>query len=233
MNRFKENSTTKLLQYASVVEHCQRNWQDTPVSQKHIDSIVKVATTMPTKQNNEYYSILVVTDPKHRHNINLLCVNDGDAPTIYANTQMSAPVLILFFETKGRFRPDGHDRLEITEVDNYSYNAGFAIGMSAGAAAIEAAANGLHTGFCKCFLSKEIKEYLHENIAMKSDDPKLHIANKDNGTVELIIGVGYGLKDIPHNKVYYGNTYDPVWNPNSRKWDLRQTYRKKIHVDQI
>ena len=224
---------SNLIQYVSVAEHCQRNWQETPVKQKHIDSIIKVATTMPTKQNNEYYSILVVTDPVHRHEINLLCVNDGDEPTIYANTQMSAPVLILFFETKGRFRPDGHDKLEITEKDNYSSNAGFAIGMSAGAAAIEAAANGLNTGFCKCFLSKEIKEYLHENIAMKSDNPKLHIANKDNGTVELIIGVGYGLKDIPHNKVYYGNTYDPVWNPNSRKWDLRQTYRKKIHVNQI
>ena len=224
---------SSIIDYVKIAEHCQRNWQDKPVDQNIINSVLKVCTTMPTKQNNEYYSVLVVTDPKHRHEINMLCVNDGDDTTIYANTQMSAPVLILYFETKGRLRPGSHDILERTENDNYSYNAGLAISMSAGAAAIEAAANGLNTGFCKCFLTNELQTYLHENVAMKSSNPKLHIANKDNGTVELLIGLGYGLEHTPHNKVFYNENHDPVWNPNSKRWGLRKTYRKKIITHQV
>ena len=71
------------------------------------------------------------------------------------------------------------------------------------------------------------------NVAMKSDNPKLHIANKDNGTVELLIGLGYGRENTPHNKVFYNGNHDPVWNSQSRRWGLRQTYRKKIITQQV
>jgi len=230
---------SSIIDYVKIAEHCQRNWQDKPVDQSIIDSILEVCTTMPTKQNNEYYSVLVITDPKHRHEINMLCVNDGDKPTIYANTQASAPVLLLFLGTKGKLKPESFDRLEKTRKDevtpdsSYQQNVELAISMSAGAAAIEAAANGLKTGFCKCFIEKDITNYLHENIVAHSDNPKLHIANKKNGVTELIVGIGYGKENQPHNKVFYEHNRDPIWNPDARKWGLRQTYRKKILTDQV
>ena len=54
-----------LIQASLVAERCQRNWDHSrPVNKDDVDTLVQVATNMPTKQNIGYYSLLVSTNQK-------------------------------------------------------------------------------------------------------------------------------------------------------------------------
>ena len=51
------------LSQLSQWQHCQRNWDlSKAVSDEDVDNLVKIATQMPIKQNNDYFDLVVVRD---------------------------------------------------------------------------------------------------------------------------------------------------------------------------
>ena len=54
-----------LIKASLVAQRCQRNWDySTPVTSEDVETLTKVATTMPTKQNVDYFELLVSTNAK-------------------------------------------------------------------------------------------------------------------------------------------------------------------------
>jgi len=142
----------KLLNYAKQVVPCQRNWNEKFIMpSQHIDYIVDVATTMPSKNQQEVYELYVITN---RNLINKIFevsyhVDDTGAEKQYGirrqNSQVRANLLLLW--TDGPIK-------EEKIVDT------LAIGISSGAAALAGAELGYKTGFCACFNYKEINRIL-------------------------------------------------------------------------
>ena len=61
----------KLLETASEnANHCQRNWdRNTRISKDVRDSLINIATNLPTKQNQAYYHLLVSDNPAYNKKI--------------------------------------------------------------------------------------------------------------------------------------------------------------------
>ena len=184
--------------YVNIAEHCQRNWdQTTPVSDDIIKAVVTSATNMPTKQNLEYYSLVVVQDHMIRKEINRLSVAPNDRKSVFINTQMSAPVLLLWIghNYKKKYWPKVK---EDDTKENAIKNTFTAIGISSGAAALTAVEHGLKTGFCSCF-HPDMDKYLKKHVTGRANgiDAKLHVA----------LGIGYPAKGHPYNRVFLENMY--------------------------
>lgn len=168
--------------------HCQRNWSDISVPKEIIDELISVATNMPTKQNEEYYTLLVSVDSDYNHNVYMHGYTTSNQvlglpfelrhKTNY-NTQLRAPLLFQWLVDTSR--PFKHG--------NYNPDGLLSIGVSSGAVALAANKLGLKTGFCIC---------LHK-------EPILEIVNKKYDTgfndIALTLGIGYPRTDIDHNIV--------------------------------
>ena len=51
------------LSQLSEWQHCQRNWDlSRTVSDEDVDNLVRIATAMPIKQNNDYFDLVVIRD---------------------------------------------------------------------------------------------------------------------------------------------------------------------------
>lgn len=170
-----------LLNYAQAVEPCQRNWDhNKPVLDQDIEYIVKVCTTMPTRQNLNAYQLHVVTDKKVINDIYKISYNPSDFEnTFLRNSQSSAPLLLIWSV------PD--NTLEQTNL--FDSDVSIAVGISSSAAALSAAELGYKTGFCKCFLRDKLKEIL--NIKGK----------KFEAEPIVILGIGYPKEDLSHSTI--------------------------------
>jgi hypothetical protein len=135
----KEDLTKFIIESAKSTEGCQRNWDyDYTIPQDHIDTIVTTAITMPTKQNLEFYSLVVSTDRDFNYNFYLRTFKDEIGfPNQGRNAQTNAPLLLLWFKNQ--------------EIQGGS---GINIGVSAGATALVANMLGYKTGFCCCMEDK-------------------------------------------------------------------------------
>lgn len=133
-----------LLEYAKSAEPCQRNWNEEEVlPSEHIDYISEVCTTMPTKQNLNCYKLLVITNRSVIDQIFLAAYDPRESrKTFGKNAQVRANCVFAWI--------DGPDKVN---RDNDFY---INIGISSGAAALAAAELGYKTGFCKCFIEKEV-----------------------------------------------------------------------------
>ena len=49
---------------SKIVNHCQRNWEYTPIPNEHVDAIVDAGRNMPTKQSTKSYTIVKITNPE-------------------------------------------------------------------------------------------------------------------------------------------------------------------------
>ena len=49
---------------SKIVNHCQRNWEYTPIPNEHIDAIVDAGRNKPTKQSTKSYTIVKITNPE-------------------------------------------------------------------------------------------------------------------------------------------------------------------------
>lgn len=169
----------KLLDYAKKIEPCQRNWDETyVVPDEHIDYITEVCTTVPTKQNRNVYSLIVVTD---RDIINKIFEVSYEPTLKYTTYKKNSQVLsnALFIWIEGQEKGEHADDLDI------------AVGISSGAAALAGAELGYSTGFCKCFIDGPLRKILKRSIGVRAKKIVLMlgigIPNKDYNTRQVVI----------------------------------------------
>jgi hypothetical protein len=172
----KENLSKLIIEAVKSAEGCQRNWDHSHViSQEDIDTIVNTATNMPTKQNQEFYSLVASTDQKFNHDFYLKTFTDDKG--LYnegRNSQTDAPLLLIWIRNK-----------EFKKKENTYEGAGpVSIGVSAGATALVANMLGYKTGFCAC-------------INKKKSIPMLAQKNIFTTDIELALGIGMPDTDMP------------------------------------
>jgi len=176
---------SKILEWAKTAEHCQRNWLDLPVQPSDIDTIVEACTTMPTKQNELHYELVVVTDPWYRAKVAKYAVNtiDKKGRTLprHGNPQMLAPLQLIWFSNQQSLQG--------------RRDASNSIGISSAAAALCAQELGLRTGFCACARGDIIRDLFADCF---DRDPCLMV-------FELMMGIGHAPSDVPHNSYSQGH----------------------------
>ena len=160
-------------------ERCQRNWDHSrPIPEEDIKKIVDVATTMPTKNNREYYELIVSTNP----DFNRLCYEYSIDPRnehfkdrkIHRNTQVNAPLVIIW-------KPASLEDLDNPFNDNFLKDYHISIGISSGASVLTANQMGYKTGYCGCIEENELFDTIEKNYNISTK-------NRFNA---LIVGFGY------------------------------------------
>lgn len=172
----------------NTTERCQRNWDhNINFSNGDLELLIKVATTMPTKQNQEYYELVVSTDIAFNKEIYKIAYHtESEKPPSYKNHynyQVAAHALFLW--------------CPYTDFNNkfgdYEITGRMSMGISAGAVALSANQLGYKTGFCACFdhdlLIEKINNKINSNIA----------------SVEVGLGIGHPNLNFPSNKVVENN----------------------------
>ena len=181
---------TKLVYDSLKAEHCQRNWDlNYYIPDNDLDVLVKVATTMPTKQNRDYYKLIVSTDREFNKIAHSLSMDPSNPHTPRRNSQVNANVLFIYaknlnFEnTKNKF------------VDNHDNNTSMAVGISSGALAFAATQLDYRVGFCQCYLQDRLKEeLLKKNIILDNDED-----------IKLLVGIGKPMSNYNWNQVIINN----------------------------
>jgi len=162
-------------------ERCQRNWDHSrPIPEEDIKKIVDVATTMPTKNNREYYELIVSTNP----DFNRLCYEYSIDPRnehfkdrkIHRNTQVDAPLLLMW-------RTTDLDRIDNPFDDSYQKDFHISVGISSGASVLTANQMGYKTGYCQCFNTGPLFDILEQKFNL----PIVNTIYKDL----LVVGIGH------------------------------------------
>jgi nitroreductase len=163
-----------LKKYAETAERCQRNYDITQLLPKeHVDYILSVCTTMPSKNNKNLYRLLAIQNTSISKKIYIKGAwaagdpNLKEVPNQYRNGQVYAPLLLIW---DGSICPKGRNSRE----DHL-----MAVGISSGAAALAAAELGYKTGFCVCFEEKKVEGVLNK-----------HIGQTLNLKITLMLGIG-------------------------------------------
>lgn len=172
---------------AKSANHCQRNWSDRLVEDSIVEELIGVAVNMPTKQNQEFYSLLVSTDAEFNHTVymNSYSISDENILNVPVerrhltnhNTQMRAPLQFHYLIKYGK-------QFEFNPLDGTAF---ISIGVSAGAVALAANQMGLKTGFCCCIYA----------------EPLMDIINKEFNTTQngmlVSLGIGYPQETLASN----------------------------------
>lgn len=178
-----------ILNLAQTAERCQRNWEYTTIPQNHIDEIVNVCTTMPTKNNISYYNLYVSTDLDFNKSVYDISVNPYDEGTIKRNSQVNAPLLLIW--TNNSTITDSLFQ-KVDDPSIIDRDISMSVGISSGAAALAAVNLGYKTGFCKCFIQDSLIELL---------DSKFDNAHEPF----LMLGIGLPDESYERNQVIQNN----------------------------
>jgi nitroreductase len=190
-----------LVDHAKSANHCQRIWSDRKIDQVIIEELVGVAVNMPTKQNEEYYGLLVTTDQEfnefvymnsHTYEDAVLNLPFEQRHLTNTNTQMRAPLVFLWLAK--------HKKFEHGDLNKEGL---ISIGVSSGAVALAANQLGLKTGFCCCLYKPPLLEKINQEWSINYQD------------IIIALGIGYPEEHYPHNTVRrpdgsitYKNTYE-------------------------
>jgi len=172
-----------IINSVNTAERCQRNWDHSkPVLKEHIQQIVEVATTMPTKNNRGYYDLVVSTNPEFNRTCYKYAVDPRNLHfkdrEIHRNTQVDAPLLLLW-------RTTDLDNIDNPYDDSYQKDFHISVGISSGAAVLTANHLGYRTGYCQCFDSDKLFNVLEQKFSL----PIVNTRYKD------ILAVGIGHPD--------------------------------------
>jgi hypothetical protein len=179
---------------AQSANHCQRNWSDQAAPPDVVKTLSDIAVNMPTKQNQEFYKLIVSTDQEYNNFVYLHGYDETDKMVMHLpfedrhktnrNTQLRAPLLFQWIFDSQAF-PAADLKNSIEELHNGV--AHLSVGISAGAVSIAANSLGLKTGFCSCLHQQPVKEKLEA------------LLNITVSNVYLTLGIGYPREDLPHN----------------------------------
>ena len=179
---------------AQSANHCQRNWSDQTVPPDVVKTLSDIAVNMPTKQNQEFYKLIVSTDQEYNNFVYLHGYDETDKMVMHLpfedrhktnrNTQLRAPLLFQWVFDSQRFHDAG---LTHSKEELHNGVAHLSVGISAGAVSIAANSLGLKTGFCSCLHQQPVKEKLEA------------LLNITVSNVYLTLGIGYPREDLPHN----------------------------------
>jgi hypothetical protein len=176
-----ENLTSLITEAVKTTEGCQRNWDyNYSIPQEHIDTIINTAITMPTKQNEEYYSVVASTDQK----FNEKCYLSTDIETNRGrNAQIKAPLLLIWVKNENFIGKD----------NSFEGNISLNTGICAGGTALVANLLGYRTGFCRCIEQNPVIELLKKEKIFTS-------------YIELALGIGMPDLTMPdRNFIKFGN----------------------------
>lgn len=211
----------------NIARRCQRNWDySKSVSEEHIEHWVYLATHAPSKQDESFFDLYVLTD---REKIEYLYREHswgftvtGDKDWVARNPQMGANVVFCF-----------NRKVNEEEVRNYTKygdvrdpnaasrwdNAYTAIGIASGIVAFSAANMGYATGYGKNFGYKETPVESQKVWGDILGVPK----NENRLTYSL--GIGYPINDmkwfhsVDNNEYLSGGPVD--WKINNGPMNFR------------
>tara|TARA_A100001011_G_C14107297_1_gene755367 strand:- start:94 stop:759 length:666 start_codon:yes stop_codon:yes gene_type:complete len=150
------------IQASLIAERCQRNWNyDIPVKDQDIETLIQVAINMPTKQNVDYYELIVSTNKNFNKSCYDSAINPDDPyfesePNKLRNGQVNAPLLFIWQNSLNGTETFDERCLVTRDIDGNNtgdyldHSVDTAIGISSGATALAAAYLGYKTGFCAC-----------------------------------------------------------------------------------
>jgi nitroreductase len=181
-------------------QHCQRNWDlSKQIPQEDLDVIIAAATECPSKQNLDFYSLLVIQNQEIQQKIyeNTYTRPAGD-PRGRKNPQVLANTLLVFVpkdpnKTVRNLEMNEYVRGNMTEKtkNKLDHDTHQAIGVAAGFVNVVAQSLGYATG---C------------NICMNSDAIKKILGIEKHP--ELMMGIGF--KDPERNRKEEHVTKKPV-----------------------
>lgn len=189
----------QLITASEHAEHCQRNWDHSQsIPLEDVQALVDIATNMPSKQNVEYYQLVVSVNPQLNRLIYNLSIDPDNPKTIHRNAQLNTHAVFIWFLNKP-------EKLNMTVnentagfFDDFNLNAKTAIGISSGAVALSACQMGYRTGFNQCFEAYKLRDLMIEWGIDNLSDGK--------NTPELTLGVGIPpYTDTPWNHVLDDN----------------------------
>jgi len=145
---------------SEIAERCQRNWDlSKTIPEEEIELLKTVIRNSPSKQNEEFYSVMFITDRDTIEKIYQTTTYDGKQRSDYnKNPQVLANLLIVFFE----IIPNTVRNFGSLDAIEQEKNRNMAIGIASGELILTAAMLGLTTGFCLCFNSEEVKQVIGE-----------------------------------------------------------------------
>jgi nitroreductase len=184
-------------------QRCQRNWDlSRQLSPEQLQLIVHSATQCPTKQNTQFYSLVVTQDRDIIEAIHdETYFTEGKGPIegyTRSNPQVLANTLLVFTRHELTSKRNTDQRLDETDiVENDRQQA---IGIAAGFVNMTASLIGLQTGCCKCMHRENVK-----NILGINEEPL------------LLMGVGF--RDPTRGRRYHQTTNEYIGS-----------FKKKIDV---
>ena len=206
------------LNISKTIRKCQRNWDlSKTIPKEHIKHLAHIAKHAPSKQDEAYFDLAVITSRKiidqiHEWSVGFLQFDENHNPLpSIKNPQTAAKLLFIWFKkTPPTIRnyyqnQPGYHTPNPTEKDGAPKrqdepsrrdNAYTSIGISTGVTAWAAAELGYVTGFSK---------NLGESNALKA------LLNIDlEPTYSL--GIGFPDTSLPHNVSHEGNVYNSFSN---------------------
>lgn len=162
-------------------QHCQRNWDlSKQIPQEDLDVIIAAATECPSKQNLDFYSLLVIQNQEIQQKIYENTWTRPGKDIGRYNPQVLANALLIFLakepSNKNRNIEVREDDIRRLGVDRHQ-----AVGVAAGFVNVVSQSLGYSTGCNGCFDRKSVKEILNTDL-----DP--------------ILMMGVGFKDESRNR---------------------------------
>lgn len=209
-------SRVQLVTASEHAEHCQRNWDRSQgMPMEDVQALVNIATNMPSKQNEEYYQLVVSVNSKLNRLIYDLSIDPDNPDTIHRNAQLDAHAVFVWFLHKPEQLSMTEKKNKLGFFDVFRLNAKTAIGISSGAVALSACHMGYRTGYNQCFEAYKLRDLMIEwGITNLSDE---------KNTPELALGIGIPCADTPWNHVLddEGNLRRTVHTYTKNiKWDI-------------
>lgn len=168
------------------INQCQRNWQES-LDNDIIEYLIDIAINSPTKQNVNFWNLIAITNSETKKELFKFCHSENNKDDNNYNTQVLAPLVFLWTKNID----NTYNRLmteEYTEKDQLDKHQYLNSGISAGAVTVAAHEIGLQTGFCGCFNSNNIKNWLSESYNIK-----------DNNEPIIILGIGKATANLKNN----------------------------------
>lgn len=230
----------------NAIDHarrCQRNWDFTkPVLEEHIEHWIYLATHAPSKQDESFFDLYVVTDREKldylwRHHSYGFTMLPGVTDHVAPNPQMGAPVVFVYNKKMPEEVRNNNKDGSIADVhiSPRVANSYASVGISMGIVAQSANLLGYRTGFGKNFDFKESpKDSGHVWGEM------LGIPEEEN-QITYSLGIGYPIEGLPWNESVNNEEYltgGPVnWKertaPRSFRYSRYSTLERDIKVTRI